>query len=71
MTSGTTEVLMGVWGSTGTDVYAVGDKGTIIHYDGTQWSEVEAENANTRRSEFLIAILRDLQYDVLLILMTL
>ena len=26
-----------VWGSSGTDVYAVGPGGTILHYDGTEW----------------------------------
>src|SRR5215471_10300124 len=28
----------GVWGSSGRDVFAVGDNGTIRHYDGNTWS---------------------------------
>ena len=36
--SGTTENLNGVWGTSPTDVYAVGRAGTILHYDGTGWS---------------------------------
>ena len=32
--------LMDVWGTSGTDVYAVGD-GTILHYDGSAWTEME------------------------------
>ena len=32
MSSGTTEWLYGVWGSCGSDVFAVGDSGTILHY---------------------------------------
>jgi hypothetical protein len=27
--------LRGVWGSSGSDVFAVGDDGTILHYDGS------------------------------------
>jgi len=30
--------LYGVWGSYCNDVFAVGDCGTILHYDGTSWS---------------------------------
>ena len=33
MTSGTTVELKGVWGSSGSDVFAVGKTGTILHYD--------------------------------------
>lgn len=32
MTSPTRENLYGVWGSSSSDVFAVGDKGTILHY---------------------------------------
>ena len=27
--------LIGVWGSSGSDVFAVGNAGTILHYDGS------------------------------------
>ena len=27
-----------MWGSAGSDVFAVGDDGTILHYDGSSWS---------------------------------
>ncbi|ETR73958.1 MAG: hypothetical protein OMM_00574 [Candidatus Magnetoglobus multicellularis str. Araruama] len=30
--------LNGIYGSSEKDIFAVGDKGTIIHYDGTQWT---------------------------------
>ncbi len=30
-TSGTTQYLFGVWGSRGTDVFAVGIYGTLLH----------------------------------------
>ena len=30
--------LLAVWGSSGTDLHAVGDAGTILHHDGTGWS---------------------------------
>ena len=36
--SGATPPLWGVWGSSATDVWAVGDFGTIIHWNGIAWS---------------------------------
>ena len=36
--SGTTENLWDVWGSSATDVWAVGLNGTIVHYDGARWT---------------------------------
>jgi len=38
MESPTTTSLHDVWGMSDDDVYAVGDEGTIIHYDGASWS---------------------------------
>jgi len=38
MTSGTTNWLNGVWGSSGSDIFAVGNDGNILHYNGTSWS---------------------------------
>jgi hypothetical protein len=46
MTSGTTNNLNGVWGSSGSDVFAVGDSGSIFHYDGTAWSAVASPTPN-------------------------
>ncbi len=37
-TSGTTNGLNGVWGNSRSDVFAVGQRGTILHYDGSAWS---------------------------------
>ena len=34
--------LRGVWGSSPDNVWAVGDRGTIIHWDGSQWSKVQS-----------------------------
>jgi hypothetical protein len=34
-----TEDLHGVWGTSPTDVYAVGDGGTIQHFDGFAWAQ--------------------------------
>jgi hypothetical protein len=34
----TTATLRAIWGTSGTDVYAVGDGGAIVHYDGSSWS---------------------------------
>ena len=40
----TTNGLNGVFGTGASDIYAVGNKGTILHYDGLKWS---AENSGT------------------------
>lgn len=34
--------IIGIWGSSGTDVFAVGWNGTIIHYDGSSWSSMNS-----------------------------
>lgn len=36
--TGTDATLRSVWGSSSTDVFAVGDDGTIVHNDGSGWS---------------------------------
>ncbi len=38
MNSKTVETFRGLWGASETNVYAVGDFGTILHYDGSAWS---------------------------------
>ncbi len=38
----TSEVLRSVWGSAEADVYAVGQFGTIRHFDGTDWTREES-----------------------------
>jgi hypothetical protein len=32
-------VLHGIWGSSSRDVFAVGDDGVIVHFDGTTWTK--------------------------------
>jgi hypothetical protein len=34
--------LQAVWGSSGSDVFTVGDYGTILHYDGRGWSSMSS-----------------------------
>jgi hypothetical protein len=50
MTSGTTNNLNSIWGSSGSDVFAVGDSGTILHYDGTAWSAVASPTTDNLNS---------------------
>lgn len=38
MESGPTRNLQAVWGTSSTDVFAVGEWGIILHFDGTSWS---------------------------------
>jgi hypothetical protein len=44
MTSGTNIKLNAVWGSSATDVFAVGELLTIVHYNGTSWSQFNITN---------------------------
>jgi len=37
MPSGTSFLLRSVWGSGPNDVFAVGEAGTVLRYDGTRW----------------------------------
>ena len=39
--------MLGTWGSSANDVWAVGLAGTILHYDGTSWSPVSSPTAET------------------------
>jgi hypothetical protein len=34
----TTNAIRDIWGTSPSDVFAVGDNGTILHYDGSVWS---------------------------------
>jgi hypothetical protein len=47
MTSNTDNDLFGVWGSSATGVWAVGDNGTAVFYNGVQW-QVRAPATTTR-----------------------
>ena len=42
MSSGTAIDLFGVWGSSGSDVFAVSEYGTILHFDGSSWSAMSS-----------------------------
>ena len=44
MDSGTTTDLYGIWGSSNTNVFAVGKAGTILHYDDS-WSAAAGEHS--------------------------
>ena len=39
------EDLNGVWGSSGSDVFTVGNSGTILHYDGSGWSPMTSPSS--------------------------
>jgi len=45
MPSGTTQSLVGVWGASRQDLFAVGAKGTILHFDGRVWAPMPVEGA--------------------------
>jgi hypothetical protein len=42
MDNGLTNDLYGVWGSSGTDVFAVGSVGMLLHYDGNDWTPMNS-----------------------------
>jgi hypothetical protein len=45
-TSGTTWTLYGVWGDSSSSIFAVGEFGTILHYDGTSWTPMSTGVTN-------------------------
>ncbi|OQY49064.1 MAG: hypothetical protein B6240_03955 [Desulfobacteraceae bacterium 4572_87] len=47
MTSGAIDSLYGIWGSSVSDVFAVGYSGTIFHYDGISWSPMTSGATNS------------------------
>jgi hypothetical protein len=40
-----------VFGSSGSDIWAVGDHGVVLHYDGTRWSRVGIAGLGLRRPD--------------------
>ena len=42
MESGTINALRAVWGTSGADVFAVGDTGVIFHYGGVRWASMDS-----------------------------
>jgi hypothetical protein len=47
MNSGIAERLTGVWGVPGDTVYAVGDWGRIVRYDGSSWEDMSLSINNS------------------------
>jgi hypothetical protein len=43
---GTIDILFGIWGTSGNDVFAVGKGGVVIHYDGSNWSTIYFHDAD-------------------------
>jgi len=40
-----TETLKAVWGTSGSDIFAVGSDGTILHYNGSLWSKMASNTS--------------------------
>jgi hypothetical protein len=49
MNSGTTVDLRDVWGVDNENVFAVGDEGTILHYDGVSWTQMNSGTTQNLR----------------------
>jgi hypothetical protein len=49
MESGTSTHLRAIWGSSDSDIFAVGDEGTILHFDGSTWSPMASGTTDTFR----------------------
>ena len=43
----TSERLNSVWGSSKSDVWAVGSRGSVVHFDGAAWKPVPIDNKST------------------------
>jgi len=44
-----TNRLLGVWGSANNDIFAVGENGTILHFNGSTWSSMSSGTSNDLR----------------------
>ncbi len=55
MDSGTPCHLYGAWGSSDSDVFAVGEHGAIPHYDGFSWSAMNSGTTNPFRKFSLVS----------------
>lgn len=49
MHSRTNVTLRDVWGSSASDVFAVGDNGTILHFNGLRWATMSSPTTETLR----------------------
>lgn len=47
MHSSVTVPLFGIWGASSTDAYAVGHRGTILHFDGISWGAMTSNAATS------------------------
>jgi len=47
MTSGTVNDLRAIWGTSASNVYAVGTNGTILHYNVADWSSMTSNTVNS------------------------
>ena len=50
MKSPVSEVLNGIWGTSGSNVFAVGRRGTVLRYDGSEWKKMESGVRHNLRS---------------------
>ena len=48
--SGTTQILRGLWASADNNIYAVGDAGTILQFDGASWIKVVSNTSTNLRA---------------------
>lgn len=48
--SGTSEQIVSLFGFSGTDVWAVGDSGTALHFDGSAWSKIPTGTSKNLKS---------------------
>jgi photosystem II stability/assembly factor-like uncharacterized protein len=55
--SGTTATLRAVWGYSDVDVWAVGDGGTLLYWDGTEWFDHSINNVNDNFRRFMAVTL--------------
>ena len=42
MTTGTTENIVGIWGTSPFNIYAAGKNGVLLRYDRQQWSQLSS-----------------------------
>ncbi|AKU95957.1 hypothetical protein AKJ09_02621 [Labilithrix luteola] len=52
----TTANLNAIWGASPSDIWAVGDKGVALHYDGSGWTRIKVAGLDESRRPDLTAV---------------
>ena len=61
--------LNGLWGTSANDIFAVGDRGTVVHFDGESWQQtlLDVTHEQTNKPIIMTVNSRNIIIDSLLV----